>query len=82
MGQPGGGDSGGHGLHGALGVVHGQWTMEHYIKKFVLLKKIFLIKKRSKMQIYVDTTIIGKQKKAQKKKYPKVSANLSVVLLW
>lgn len=34
------------------------------------------------MQIYVDTTILAKQKKAQKKKHTKVSASLSVVLLW
>lgn len=34
------------------------------------------------MQIYVNNTIITKQKGHKKRKYTKVSANLWMILLW
>ena len=41
LGEPGGGYYGGHVLHGALGVVHKQWILEHgkEIKEKNIFKK-------------------------------------------
>ena len=46
-GEPGGGYCGGHGLHGALAVVHKQWIWEHW-KKIIFFKKVHLKAQRLK----------------------------------